>query len=112
MSTPVMASEQDLRTLAGIVTDHRADLPEDGLPETLLSDLMDQIRCDVISFERYDSGRQASWGCSASRFDATTNSRQSSSRHLRVWTPRTSGTATGTAGPAVIPSAPATCAAL
>jgi DNA-binding CsgD family transcriptional regulator len=61
MSTPVMASEQDLRTLAGIVTDLRADLPEDGLPESLLRDLMDQIRCDVVSFQGFDSGRQECW---------------------------------------------------
>ena len=27
MTAPVTASERDLRTLAGIVSDHRADLP-------------------------------------------------------------------------------------
>ena len=56
---PVMASERDLRTLAAIVSEDRADLPANGgLPESLLSDLMSQIRCDVISFERFDSQRE------------------------------------------------------
>ena len=63
MSTPVRASDQDLRALAAIVSQDRPDLADrEGLPESLLADLMEQIRCDVISFERYDSGRQASWG--------------------------------------------------
>jgi DNA-binding CsgD family transcriptional regulator len=53
-----MASEGDLRALAGIVSDDRADLPAVGLPPSLLADVMGQIRCDEISFERYDSGRQ------------------------------------------------------
>jgi hypothetical protein len=61
MTAPVAASERDLRTLAGIVSDHRADLPAEGLPPSLLADLMGQICCDGISLERFDSGRQASW---------------------------------------------------
>jgi DNA-binding CsgD family transcriptional regulator len=61
MSASVRASERDLRTLAGIVSDDRADLPADGLPLSLLADLKDQIRCDELSFEGFDSGRQASW---------------------------------------------------
>jgi DNA-binding CsgD family transcriptional regulator len=60
MSSSV-ASERDLRTLAGIVSDHRADLPEAGLPLSLLADLMGQIRCDYVSFEGLDSGRHAQW---------------------------------------------------
>ncbi len=36
------ASERDLRTLAGIISDHPADLPAEGLPPSLMS----QIRCD------------------------------------------------------------------
>jgi DNA-binding CsgD family transcriptional regulator len=60
MSTPVRASEHDLRALAAIVSQDRADLPDgEGLPPSLLADLMSQIRCDAISLERYDSGRQA-----------------------------------------------------
>jgi DNA-binding CsgD family transcriptional regulator len=61
MSAPVMASERDLRTLAGIVTSQRADLPAAGLPESLLSELRDQIRCDFISLQGIDSGRRQNW---------------------------------------------------
>ena len=56
MSTPVRASDQDLGALAAIVSEDRADLSAEGLPESLLSDLMDQIRCDGIVFQRFDSG--------------------------------------------------------
>jgi DNA-binding CsgD family transcriptional regulator len=60
MSTPIRASGQDLRALASIVSQDRADLPDgEGLPPSLLADLMSHIRCDEISLERYDSGRQA-----------------------------------------------------
>jgi DNA-binding CsgD family transcriptional regulator len=59
VSTPIRASDQDLRALAAIVSQDRADLPDgEGLPPSLLADLMSQIRCDEISLERYDSGRQ------------------------------------------------------
>jgi DNA-binding CsgD family transcriptional regulator len=59
MNTPTRASDQDLRALAAIVSQDRPDLPDgEGLPESLLADLMEQIRCDVISFQRYDTGRQ------------------------------------------------------
>ena len=61
MSISVMPSERDLRTLAGIVSDHRADLPQDGLPLSLLAELMGQIRCDEISFEHFDSARLETW---------------------------------------------------
>jgi hypothetical protein len=44
MTAPVTASERDLHTLAGIISDHRADLPAEGLPLSLLADLKDQIR--------------------------------------------------------------------
>lgn len=62
MSTPVRASDRDLRALAAIVSQDRPDLPDgEGLPSSLLADLKDQIRCDEISLDRYDSGRQAYW---------------------------------------------------
>ena len=62
MTAPVAASELDLRTLAGIISDDRADLPaEVGLPPSLLADLMSQIRCDVIVFAGFDSGREETW---------------------------------------------------
>ena len=58
MMAPVVASEQDLRALAAIVSEDRPDLPDgQGLPPSLLADLMGQIRCDYISLDR--SGRHA-----------------------------------------------------
>jgi DNA-binding CsgD family transcriptional regulator len=60
MSTPIRASDQDLRALAAIVSQDRTDLPggEGLLPPSLLAELMGQIRCDGISVERYDTIRQ------------------------------------------------------
>jgi hypothetical protein len=51
-------SERDLLILAGIISDHRDDLGAYGLPLSLLTELAGQVRCDVIGFESYDSGRQ------------------------------------------------------
>jgi DNA-binding CsgD family transcriptional regulator len=60
MCTPVRASDRDLRALAAIVSQDRLDQPDgEGLPPSLLADLMAQIRCEDISLERCDSGRQA-----------------------------------------------------
>jgi DNA-binding CsgD family transcriptional regulator len=43
-----------------IVSQDRSDVPDqEGLPPSLLADLMGQIRCEAISLERYDTGRQA-----------------------------------------------------
>ena len=62
MTAPVTASERDLRSLAGIISDVRPDVPaREGLPPSLLADLMSQIRCDVITFAGFDSGRQETW---------------------------------------------------
>jgi DNA-binding CsgD family transcriptional regulator len=61
MTAPVAASERDLRALAAIVSEDRPDLEKEGLPPSLLADLMGQIRCDVVSFEGSDSGRQTLW---------------------------------------------------
>jgi DNA-binding CsgD family transcriptional regulator len=59
MSTPISASDRDLRALAAIVSQDRPDLPDgEGVPPSLLADLMGQIRCDEISLERYDSGQR------------------------------------------------------
>jgi DNA-binding CsgD family transcriptional regulator len=58
----VTASERDLLTLAGIVSETRPDLPADaGLPESLLADLISQIRCDEVCFVGMDSGQRAQW---------------------------------------------------
>jgi DNA-binding CsgD family transcriptional regulator len=59
MVAPVTVSEQDLRTLLGIVNDDRSDLPEAGLPWSLLTDLMGQVRCDALAFFAIDSSRKA-----------------------------------------------------
>ena len=62
MSTPVRASDKDLRALAAIVSENRFDLSAgEGLPPSLLSDLMGQIRCDGIAFDGFDSGRRETW---------------------------------------------------
>jgi DNA-binding CsgD family transcriptional regulator len=59
---PVVASERDLRALADIVSEDRPDLPDgEGLPLSLLADLMRQIRCDAVAFAGFDSGRQEAW---------------------------------------------------
>ena len=49
MTAPVTVSEKDLRTLLGMVQDTRDDLPDAGLPMSLLTELKDQIRCDNLS---------------------------------------------------------------
>ena len=62
MSTPIRASDMDLRALAAIVSQDRTDLPDgEGLPPSLLAELLGQIRCDGIVFQGFDSGRQKSW---------------------------------------------------
>jgi hypothetical protein len=61
MSSRMTASEAELLKLAAIVTADREDGPGEGLPLSLLSDLVDQIRCDCISFCGHDSQRQEYW---------------------------------------------------
>jgi len=63
MAAPVVPRERDLRRLAGIVSEHRDDIPAQGMPLSLLSDLAGQIRCDLISFESFDSRREVAWTC-------------------------------------------------
>jgi DNA-binding CsgD family transcriptional regulator len=58
MRAPVTASARDLRTLARIVSEDRPDLPEAGVPLSLLSDLMAQVRCDVLTFSGQDTRGQ------------------------------------------------------
>ena len=59
MVAPVVASDRDLRALAAVVSQDRPDLTDgEGLPPSLLADLMGQIRCDAISLTRGDGGRQ------------------------------------------------------
>ena len=55
MSTPIRASDRDLRALTAIVSQDRSDLPDqEGLPPSLLADLQDQIRCDRVAFMDWD----------------------------------------------------------
>ena len=62
MVAPLIASDRDLRVLAAIVSENRLDLQDgEGLPPSLLADLMSQIRCDVTAFVGFDSGRQETW---------------------------------------------------
>lgn len=61
MSTSVTTSGRDLRALAGIVSSDRPDLPAEGLPPSLLGDLMGLVRCDEVSFAGMDSDQQAYW---------------------------------------------------
>jgi DNA-binding CsgD family transcriptional regulator len=60
MSTSV-AGEHDLRSLAAIVNQKRDDLPEQGVPMSLLSDLSEQIPCDYVLFEGYDTRQNSFW---------------------------------------------------
>ena len=56
---PVTVRGRDLRALAAIVSEDCPNLPDgEGLPPSLLADLMALIRCDVISFEGFDSQRE------------------------------------------------------
>ena len=104
MTSPVTVSERDLRTLVHIITDSRADLPAEGLPPSLLSDLADQIRCDTVGFFGLDSGQQLN--------PFGQDGRPIQDRPTQETTTcRCSGSTTGTAPPAVTPTAAATCAA-
>jgi DNA-binding CsgD family transcriptional regulator len=61
MTARMTVSERDLRTLAAMVTERRTDVPADGLPTSLLSDLMSQIPCDLATFEGFDSEHATYW---------------------------------------------------
>jgi DNA-binding CsgD family transcriptional regulator len=61
MTARMTASERDVRALAAMITEHRADIGAQGLPTSLLSDLMSHIRCDGIAFYGFDSERELTW---------------------------------------------------
>jgi DNA-binding CsgD family transcriptional regulator len=62
MLAPVTVRRRDLRALAAIVSEDRPDLPDgEGLPPSLLADLMAQIRCDALSLDGWDARRQMWW---------------------------------------------------
>ncbi len=56
-----LAGEHHLRSLAAIVNEERDDLPEEGVPLSLLSDLKNQILCDYVLFQGYDTRRNSYW---------------------------------------------------
>jgi len=53
-----MVSERAVRDLLAIVSLDRDDIPELGLPPSLLSDLCAQVGCDFLTFSGQDTGRQ------------------------------------------------------
>jgi DNA-binding CsgD family transcriptional regulator len=61
MASRVSASERDVRALAGVVSEIRSELPTQGLPLSLLSDLKDQIPCDFLLCHGYDTTLQQYW---------------------------------------------------
>lgn len=61
MAAPVRVSERDLRTLLGIGSNERVDLPAHGLPPSLLRDLLGLIPSDFLACMGLDSGRQEQW---------------------------------------------------
>jgi DNA-binding CsgD family transcriptional regulator len=61
MAAPVRVSERDLRTLLGIGSNERRDLPVHGLPPSLLRDLLGLIPSDFLACMGLDSGRQEQW---------------------------------------------------
>ena len=100
MKVPVAASDRDLRALAAVTSQDRPDLPDgEGLSPSLLADLMGQIRCDGISLERHDSGRQETGFLQLIPVYTAVRRRICN---------QCTGSTTGTASPAVIPTAPAT----
>jgi hypothetical protein len=98
---------QDLRALAGIVSEDRPDLPDgEGLPPSLLADLMGQIRCDQVVLLGFDGSRLAYWFVQEDSFKVPFTDTPG----WRISIGRT-GSTTGIAGSAATPAAPVTCAA-
>jgi hypothetical protein len=69
VTAPVTVRERDLCALAGIVSEDRPDVPRtgEGLPLSLLAELMGQIRCDTIAFQGFDCQRKQTWFVQAIR---------------------------------------------
>jgi DNA-binding CsgD family transcriptional regulator len=58
MTAQAIATERDMRRLLRIANGDRSDLPAQGLPLSLLTDLAELVRCDAVSFLTLDSGTQ------------------------------------------------------
>jgi DNA-binding CsgD family transcriptional regulator len=61
MATAVLEAGPDLIALADLVSMDRTDVPSEGVPLSLLGDLMDQVPSDRISVVGFDTGRSATW---------------------------------------------------
>ena len=62
MTAPVRASDRDVRALARIVSEGRHDLPDgEGLPPSLIDELLGLIPSDFLTVLGIDSGRQENW---------------------------------------------------
>lgn len=61
IAMPATASETDLRALAELVSRKRDDLEPDGLPPSLLLDLMSLVHCDALAFTGFDTGQETAW---------------------------------------------------
>jgi hypothetical protein len=64
MKGPVTASGRDLRALAGIVSDDRGESPAkggEGLPPSLLTDLLGLVGGDLAVFSGTDSSQRLDW---------------------------------------------------
>ena len=86
MSTPVRASDKDLRALAAIVSESRPDLPDgEGLPPSLLAEMKSQVRCDNVSFMGFDSGRHKTWVLQAMPAEEKDNLETGTDLYLAHW---------------------------
>ena len=61
MTGPVFASGRDLRALAAIVSEDRGEPPAEGVPPSLLGDLLALVHCDHLLFVGADSSRRVNW---------------------------------------------------
>ena len=60
-SSQVVASNQDLESMAEIVSQERHDWPDVGLPFSMLADLVAQIPCEFVLFKGYDTAQRTYW---------------------------------------------------
>ena len=105
MTARLTTNEQELRALAGVVSEVRSDLPAQGLPLSLLRDLKDLAPCDALLCHGYDTALQQLWF--AQQIPEEDGEEGPGDEDLF----RPIGSTTGTARPAVTLTAPETCAA-
>jgi hypothetical protein len=105
MAISVTPSEREWRILLEIVNQEFGNAPSAGLPLSLLDDLCQLIPADLLSFFGMDSKDQTEWFMP----DFPRTPRMQTRR--RATTISRSGPTTGTATPAVTPTAAVTCVA-